>query len=53
MTEQEVAIACAKCGASIDQCEFCEEPGCGVPICYGCMVEALGQAVAHPHPHGG
>ena len=53
MTDQEVAMACATCESSIDRCEFCEETGCGVPICYGCMVEALGQAVAHPHPHGG
>jgi hypothetical protein len=53
MTEQEVAMACAKCEASIDRCEFCDEPGCGTPICYQCLAEALGQAVAHPHPHGG
>jgi hypothetical protein len=53
MTDQEVAIACVKCEASIDLCEFCEEPGCGAPICYRCLAEALGQAMAHPHPHGG
>jgi hypothetical protein len=53
MTQQEVAMACAKCEASIDRCEFCEEPVCGTPICYQCMAEALGQAVAQPHPHGG
>ena len=53
MTEQEVPIACAKCGASIDHCEFCGERGCEAPICYRCLVEAIGQAAAQPHGHGG
>jgi len=53
MSEQQVAMACAKCESSIDRCEFCEEPGCGTPICYQCLAEALRQAMAHPHQHGG
>jgi hypothetical protein len=53
MTEQQVGMTCAKCEASVDLCEFCEELGCGKPICYQCLAEALGQAIAHPHPHGG
>jgi len=53
MIEHDVAVACATCESSIDRCEFCEEPGCRVPICYQCLGEALGQAMTHPHLHGG
>jgi hypothetical protein len=53
MSEQEVAIACAKCEASIPRCEFCEEEDCSNAICYQCMTEALGQAAPPIHVHGG
>jgi hypothetical protein len=53
MNERDAAIACATCTSSIDRCEFCEEPACRAPICHHCLAEALGQALAHPHPHGG
>jgi hypothetical protein len=48
-----VAMACATCESSIDRCEFCERSVCRSPICYHCLAEALGQAMAHPHAHGG
>jgi hypothetical protein len=53
MIEHDVAVACATCESSIEWCEFCEEPGCRTPICYHCLAEALRQAMAHPHLHGG
>ena len=53
MTEEGVAVGCAMCESSIERCEFCEELSCPAPICYHCLAEALGEAMAHPHPHGG
>jgi hypothetical protein len=52
MTERDVAMTRATCESSIDRCEFCERSVCR-SICYHCLAEALGQAMAHPHPHGG
>ena len=53
MTKRDVAMACATCESSIDSCEFCERSVCRSPICHHCLTEALGQAMAHPHAHGG
>jgi hypothetical protein len=53
--EAEAAVepACSKCECSIERCSFCEEAGCSVAVCYGCMIVALGQTAAQPHKHGG
>jgi hypothetical protein len=48
-----VMESCSRCAALIDVCAFCNEPGCGAAICYGCLNVALGQAMANPHSHGG
>lgn len=53
MTERVVAMACVMCESSIDRCEFCEEFVCRSPMCHRCLAEALGQAMAHLHAHGG
>jgi hypothetical protein len=46
-------IVCSHCGCSIDCCAFCDETGCAVAICYGCMIVEVGQTAAQPHDHGG
>ncbi len=54
MTEAPSAgLRCSECAAEIDCCEFCDEPDCRSAICYECVSAALGQAVPHPHAHGG
>ncbi|MGH2578789.1 MAG: hypothetical protein ACRDG9_13740 [Actinomycetota bacterium] len=53
MTQRDTAMACATCESSIDRCEFGEESVCRSPICYQCLAEALGQAMALLHAHGG
>lgn len=49
----ETALACTTCDDPVECCAFCDEEECDRPICYGCLNEALGQAVAQPHGHGG
>jgi hypothetical protein len=51
--EDNSDLACSECRCGIDWCAFCEETGCAVAICYGCMIVALGQTAAQPHTHGG
>jgi hypothetical protein len=46
-------IVCSHCASSIDWCAFCDETGCAVAICYGCMIVEVGQTAAQPHDHGG
>lgn len=46
-------LACSECHSSIDFCAFCDETGCGVAVCYGCMIVALGETLPQPHGHGG
>jgi len=36
-------LTCSECHCSLDWCAFCDESGCAVAICYGCMIVALGQ----------
>lgn len=51
--EPAARLRCVECDDEIDECECCNEPGCSKAICYECLAVALGQTVAHPHPHGG
>ena len=56
MPEESTAVQevrCNSCGCDIDYCSFCDESGCAVAICYGCMVEALGESLGPLHEHGG
>ncbi|TMK85228.1 MAG: hypothetical protein E6G44_07740 [Actinobacteria bacterium] len=46
-------LTCTHCGCDMDYCSFCDESGCGVAICYGCMVVAIGQTTEALHTHGG
>lgn len=47
------AAACARCGAVIEGCAFCERDECLRPLCYRCVRIALAQEVRQPHLHGG
>jgi hypothetical protein len=47
------ALTCSQCDRGIEWCEFCDEMNCPFALCYRCVNEALGQALAQPHPHGG
>jgi hypothetical protein len=51
--EPTAELTCLKCHSSIDYCSFCDESRCGVAVCYGCLIEDLGETVAQPHDHGG
>ena len=51
--EGRPSLTCGKCHCGIDCCAFCEEAGCGVAVCYGCMIVDLGETTAQPHDHGG
>ncbi len=53
MNGETVMIRCSTCDDQIDRCEFCERPDCATALCYGCVIEALGQAIRQPHDHGG
>ena len=45
MSEREGrATTCARCGAAIDACACCDEPGCGASLCYACMNLLVRQA---------
>ena len=44
---------CSSCDRPIELCACCDEPNCDAAICYRCLNEALGQAIPHPHDHGG
>ena len=46
-------VVCARCGAVIEGCAFCEDDRCGAPLCYRCVRIALAQEVRQPHAHGG
>lgn len=46
-------LACCHCGRTIELCAFCERDRCGVASCYICLRLAMGEAMAHPHVHGG
>ena len=52
-TEAPSPNVCSHCSCSIDCCAFCDETGCEVAICYGCMIVEIGQTAAQPHDHGG
>lgn len=45
-------LTCSDCHVSLDWCAFCDEAGCAVAICYGCMVVALGQTAPEARTHG-
>jgi hypothetical protein len=51
--DARTTLRCSSCQDEIDQCEFCDDPDCGVAQCYGCVHLALGEIVALPHAHGG
>ena len=51
--EAVTELACSECHCDIDSCAFCDETGCGVAVCFGCMIVDLGQTSAQPHDHGG
>lgn len=51
--EPPSALRCSECQSSLDWCAFCDETGCAVAICYGCLVVALGQTAPQPRPHRG
>lgn len=54
ISEQDRATGtCSGCGAPVQECACCDEPGCAVAICYRCLNVALGQDMPHPHTHGG
>lgn len=45
---------CSRCRRTIDQCACCDDPECNAKaICNECLRLALGQAMPHPHAHGG
>ena len=46
-------VECIVCRTEVEVCAFCEEDGCRKPICQGCLLLAVGQAVPQPHEHGG
>jgi hypothetical protein len=45
-------LRCSECEASLDWCAFCDEPGCPVAVCYGCMIVALGQTAPQARHRG-
>jgi hypothetical protein len=51
--EASADLACSECQCSIDSCAFCDEAGCAVAVCYGCLIEDLGETAPQPHTHGG
>jgi hypothetical protein len=51
--EAPSGVACSECQCGIDYCAFCDEAGCAVAICYGCMIVELGETAVQPHSHGG
>jgi hypothetical protein len=51
--EAATELACSTCECSIDWCAFCDESGCSVAVCYGCLIEDLGETAPQPHGHGG
>jgi hypothetical protein len=45
---------CSRCRRTIEDCACCDDRECDAKaICYECLRLAVGQAVAHPHAHGG
>ena len=46
-------LRCHDCGGVLACCEFCDSEECQKPICYGCVIVALGESVPQPHSHGG
>jgi hypothetical protein len=51
--EAATELVCSTCECSIDWCGFCDEAGCSVAVCYGCLIEDLGETAPQPHGHGG
>jgi len=46
-------LRCSSCGCDVECCAFCDEVDCPSAACYRCVTEALGEAMAQPHAHGG
>ena len=46
-------LRCERCARAIEECAFCQDPGCRHVICYRCLREELGQSLVQPHAHGG
>jgi len=44
---------CKGCNREIDECAFCDEPGCPAAICHDCVNRELKQRLPQPHAHGG
>jgi hypothetical protein len=51
--EAPTELSCSECRCSIECCAFCDETGCTVAVCYGCMIVALGESAPQLHRHGG
>jgi hypothetical protein len=51
--EASTELTCSECHCGIDYCAFCDEAGCAVAVCYGCLIEDLGETTPQPHGHGG
>jgi hypothetical protein len=51
--DASASLCCSGCSTRIEECAFCDEPDCGVAMCYGCLNVALGQEMPQPHAHGG
>ena len=47
------SVRCTACGCDIDYCSFCDQEGCAVACCYGCMVATLRESTPALHAHGG
>jgi hypothetical protein len=45
-------LRCSQCECGLDWCAFCDESGCAVAICYGCMIVALGQTAPQARHRG-
>jgi hypothetical protein len=46
-------LRCAGCDRVLEDCAFCERPGCETAICHACLVYELGVSLKQPHRHGG
>lgn len=42
MSDQAIKLRrCSRCGAAVDSCAFCDEPGCPAITCYRCVSVAF------------
>jgi protein-arginine kinase activator protein McsA len=48
-----VALVCAGCDRSLEDCAFCDEVDCGCAVCYRCCRAAIGESMDPVHAHGG